>query len=77
MARGLISLGLELSVIPEALSSYHTNWQNLDLGFNRFQTWPNLSQFQSLQELWLTGAEDVSGARVCDCLSMVTTQVTK
>eukprot|EP01124_Arcella_intermedia_P035950 TRINITY_DN9302_c0_g1_i1.p1 TRINITY_DN9302_c0_g1~~TRINITY_DN9302_c0_g1_i1.p1 ORF type:complete len:587 (+),score=141.25 TRINITY_DN9302_c0_g1_i1:32-1792(+) len=47
--------GLSLVSIPEALSVY-LDWVNIDLGFNRFETFPiSMNKFHALEELWLTG----------------------
>jgi len=47
--------GLSLQIIPPSLRAYHMNWKNLDLSFNKFSTWPNVSEFAQLEELYLQG----------------------
>jgi Leucine-rich repeat (LRR) protein len=46
---------MNLQTVPAVLSQHHTDWTNLDLGFNQFELWPELNVFNNLVELWLTG----------------------
>jgi Leucine-rich repeat (LRR) protein len=48
--------GLFLNIIPNEIFKDDVQWINLDLGFNRFSTFPKtLYNFSFLEELWLTG----------------------
>eukprot|EP01125_Pyxidicula_operculata_P013496 TRINITY_DN4479_c2_g1_i1.p1 TRINITY_DN4479_c2_g1~~TRINITY_DN4479_c2_g1_i1.p1 ORF type:complete len:451 (-),score=104.43 TRINITY_DN4479_c2_g1_i1:62-1414(-) len=61
--------GLNLSIVPVTIKSFHLNWTNIDLGFNKFTNWPTLNDFAMLEELWLTGnqlmemGKDLTGLR--------------